>query len=109
MKEGIVVAYMYHHDCPVCAESIPKYEAYNKEMGDEAFRVAYIAIPPYGEAGSGPVPADTVCLHGKLTDQQKWAISSPLVVALLDGAVVKTGPQGGAPDPGHILDEIFGK
>ena len=108
MKEGIVITYLYHHDCPTCAESVPKYEAYSKKMGDEEFRIAYVAIPPYGREGEGPVPADTACLHGKLTDKQKWAITSPFVVALIDGAVVKTWPQGTSPQPEAILDEIFG-
>lgn len=109
LKNGVVVVYMYHHDCPVCAESIPKYEAYSKEMGAEVFKVAYVAIPPYGKDGSGPVPADTTALHGKLSDKQDWAITSPFVVALLDGSVVKQWPQGGAPEPARILDEIFGQ
>ncbi len=108
LKEGIVVAYMYHHDCSICADSVPTYEAYHKEMeqmGVEEFTIAYLAIPPYGQ---GPVPADTTCLHGKLTDKRSWAITSPFVVALIDGSVVKQWPQGQAPEPDAILDEIFG-
>lgn len=109
LKEGLVVVYLYHYDCSTCAASVPKYEAYSKELaaiGDDAFTIAYIAIPPYGK---GPVPDDTLCLHGKLSDRQKWAISSPLVVALLDGSVVRQWPQGFAPEPNHVLDEIFGQ
>jgi hypothetical protein len=107
LKEGLVIVYMYHHDCPLCAGSVPKYEAYHKEMmemGNEDFKIAYLAIPPYGQ---GPVPEDTTCLQGKLTDQRKWAITSPFVVALLDGSVVRQWPQGQAPEPDKILDEIF--
>jgi hypothetical protein len=110
LKEGIVIAYMYHHDCSTCAVSIPKYDTYSKEMaamGAGEFKVAYIAIPPYAPEGTGPIPPDTLCLHGKLTDKEKWAITSPFVVALLDGSVVKTWPQGSAPEPDQILDEMF--
>ena len=109
LKKGLVIVYLYHHDCSTCAASVPQYEAYSKEMasmGDDAFTIAYIAIPPYGK---GPVPDDTRCLHGKLSDKQKWAISSPLVVALLDGSVVKQWPQGSAPEPDQLLDQIFGQ
>jgi hypothetical protein len=112
MKDGIVIAYMYHYDCSTCADSVPKYEAYSKEMaemGVEEFRIAYLAIPPYSKDGAGPVPADTTALHGKLTDKQRWAVTSPFVVALSDGSVVKTWPQGSAPEPDKILDEIFGQ
>ena len=86
---------------------MPKYEAYYKEMaemGMEAFKIAYLAIPPYGK---GPVPEDTPCLHGKLTDKRHWAVTSPFVVALIDGSVVKQWPQGTAPAPDAILDDIF--
>lgn len=108
LKKGLAVVYLYHYDCSTCAASVPTYEAYSKEMaamGDDAFTIAYIAIPPYGK---GPVPDDTLCLHGKLSDKQKWAISSPLVVALLDGSVIKQWPQGTAPEPDYLLDQIFG-
>jgi hypothetical protein len=110
MKEGLVIAYMYHHDCSTCAKSVPKYEEYIKKMKEidaVEFQLAYLAIPPYSTDGSGPVPADTTTLHGKLTDKEKWAITSPFVVALLDGSVVKQWPQGSAPEPDMILDEIF--
>jgi hypothetical protein len=107
LTNGIVIVYMYHHDCSTCAASVPKYETYSKTKEAEELKIAYIAIPPYGQEGSGPVPSDTLCLHGKLTDKEKWAITSPFVVALLDGSVVKTWPQGSAPEPDRILDEIF--
>ena len=110
LTDGIVVAYMYHWDCSTCAESIPKYEAYNQElsrMGLDEFKIAYLAIPPYGPEGAGPVPADTTALHGKLTDQRRWAVTSPFVVALFEGKVAKTWPQGSSPEPDEILDEIF--
>ncbi|HSV26527.1 MAG TPA: MauE/DoxX family redox-associated membrane protein [Sedimentisphaerales bacterium] len=111
MKEGIVIVYMYHYTCSICADSIPQYEAYIKKMaemgGVEGFRIAYLAIPPHSRDGSGPVPADTTALHGKLTDTRRWAVTSPFVVALIDGAVIKQWPQGTAPEPAKILDEIF--
>jgi hypothetical protein len=112
LKDGIVIAYMYHYDCSICAESVPKYDAYSKEMaemGADEFKIAFLAIPPHSKDGAGPVPADTLCLHGKLTDQRNWAITSPFVVALIDGSVVKTWEEGTSPEPNTILDEIFGQ
>jgi hypothetical protein len=108
LKQGLVVVLMYHHDCPTCATMVPKYDQYIRKMkatGDESLRVAFLAIPPYSD--KGPVPADTICLRGKLSDRQKWAIMSPYVVALIDGRVVKAWKQGTAPDPDKIMDEIF--
>jgi len=76
-----------------------------KASGDDSMKFAFVAIPPYSE--KGPVPADTVCLRGKLSDSQKWAITSPYVVVLIDGQLVKTWKQGTAPEPDKIMDEIF--
>jgi hypothetical protein len=46
-------------------------------------------------------------LLGKLSDKEKWAIMSPYVVALADGYFVRDWPQGTAPEPENLLDEIF--
>jgi hypothetical protein len=108
MAQGLTVVLMYHHDCPTCAESVPKYSDYCRQMseqGFEEFKIVFLAVPPYSE--TGPVPADTTCRTGKLTDQQKWQIMSPYVVALLDGQLVKTWKQGTAPEPDSIIDEIM--
>jgi hypothetical protein len=110
LKDGMVVVLMYHHDCPTCATMVPKYDQYfrkMKESGDNSMKIAFLAVPPYSE--KGPVPADTVCLRGKLIEKgdQKFAITSPYVVALIDGQLIKTWKQGTAPEPDKIMDELF--
>lgn len=110
LSEGMAVVLMYHHDCPTCADVVPAYSAYYKEMneqGSDAFKIAFLAVPPYAE--TGPVPADTTCILGKLTEAEKWELMSPYVVVLLDGELMKTWPQGTAPDADKILDEVFGQ
>ncbi|MBN2513122.1 MAG: hypothetical protein JXB18_09315 [Sedimentisphaerales bacterium] len=112
LKEGIVIVLMYHHDCPTCATMVPKYDQYYrkmKELGDESLTFAYIAIPPYSD--KGPIPADTPCLKGKLKEKEEkdeiWAITSPYVIALINGELVKEWKQGTAPEPETIMDDIF--
>jgi thiol-disulfide isomerase/thioredoxin len=108
LKTGITVILMYHHDCPTCAQMVPLYDKYAREMaqqGEQGLTIAFVAVPPYGD--NGPVPDDTPCLKGRLSDKEKWAIMSPYVVVLIDGGFVKDWPQGTAPDPQSILDEIF--
>jgi len=108
LESGIAVILMYHHDCPTCAEMVPLYSEYCAELrdrGEKALQIAFIAAPPFREPG--PVPEDTVCLRGKLSESEKWAIMSPYVVALIDGAFVRDWPQGTAPLPETLLDEIF--
>jgi hypothetical protein len=110
LKQGIVVMLMYHHDCPVCRTMVPKYDQYYRQMqsqNDTSMTFAFIAIPPYGQ--EGPVPADTVCLHGKLRqrdDGKLWAITSPYVVALIDGQQIKDWKEGTAPEPETLFDQI---
>lgn len=108
IQSGLVVVFMYHHDCTICAAMVPKYDAYYRKIQAQGdVKIAFLAIPPYGQ--SGPVPADTPCLHGRLVekDGQKFAITSPFLVVLLDGQVIKTCPQGTAPEPQMLLDSLF--
>ena len=110
ISKGLTVVLMYHHDCEVCAEKVPAYSKYYSEMleqGNSELKIAFLAIPPYGE--TGPVPEDTACILGKLTDEKAWMIMSPYVVALLDGQKVKEWPQGTAPEPENLVSEILGE
>jgi hypothetical protein len=110
LTQGLVVVMMHRFDCPVCEVMGPRYSEYYQQMVDQGaneFKIAFLAIPPYGEEDH--VPKDTICIVGKLTDNQKWELMSPYVVALLDGELVKTWEQGTAPEPENILTEIFGE
>lgn len=109
ISRGLTVVMMHRYDCPVCEDMVPRYSDYYRQMTEQdsaEFKIAFLAIPPYGDKDH--VPEDTTCISGKLTDTQKWEITSPYVVALLDGELVKTWPQGTAPEPEKILDEVFG-
>ena len=102
LSEGMVVVLMYHHDCPTCAEMVPKYSDYCKQMteeGNAAFTIAFLAIPPYAE--TGPVPANTTCILGKLTDRQKWEVTSPYVVAAAQRRTGKNLATGYRPRTGQ--------
>ncbi len=109
ISEGLVVVMMHRYDCPTCEEMAPAYSEYYREMADQGidqFKIAFLSIPPYGEEDH--VPDDTTCIVGNLTDEKKWGLMSPLVVALLDGELQKTWEPGTAPEPEEILNEIFG-
>ena len=110
LSEGLVTILSYHHDCPSCAEMVPAYSEYYREMAEQGvdeFKIAFLAMPPYAE--NGPVPGDTPCILGTLTDEKKWGVMSPYVVALLDGELIKTWEPGTAPEPENILKEVFGQ
>ncbi|MHC5185436.1 MAG: MauE/DoxX family redox-associated membrane protein [Planctomycetota bacterium] len=110
ISEGLVVVMMHRFDCEVCEEMAPRYSAYYQQFVDQGadeFKIAFLAIPPYGDEDH--VPDDTLCIVGRLSDEQQWGLMSPYVVALLDGELVKTWEQGTAPEPENILEEIFGQ
>ncbi|MFZ9012153.1 MAG: hypothetical protein ACO20W_09715, partial [Anaerohalosphaeraceae bacterium] len=110
VSEGLVVVMMHRYDCDVCEEMVPRYSEYYQELVDQGaneFKIAFLAIPPYGDGDH--VPDDTICINGRLSDEQQWGLMSPYVVALLDGELVKTWEQGTAPEPEMILEEIFGQ
>jgi hypothetical protein len=89
----------------------PKYSEYYRQMleqGEDAFKIAFLAVPPYHDE-EDTVPDDTPCILGKLTDEENWGLMSPYVVALLDGELMKTWKQGTAPEPENIIDEVFGQ
>jgi len=109
LTDGLVLVLMYHYDCPECHKAMPEYEQYNRQMteaGENALKIAFIAIPPYGTAEQSPLPADTTCLSGKLDESKKWFITSPVVVALLDGMAVHVW-QEQAPTPDEAIDAVF--
>ncbi|MHC5116889.1 MAG: MauE/DoxX family redox-associated membrane protein [Planctomycetota bacterium] len=95
IREGLVVVMMHRFDCEVCEEMVPRYSDYYREMteqGMDEFKIVFLAIPPYGDEDH--VPEDTTCITGQLSDEQKWGLMSPYVVALLDGELVKTSRHG---------------
>ena len=101
---------MHRYDCEVCEEMAPRYSEYYRQLVDQnadEFKIAFLAIPPYGDEDH--VPDDTPCIQGKLTDEQNWQLMSPVVVALLDGQLVKQWDQGTSPEPENLLSEIFGE
>jgi len=110
ISEGLTVVMMHRYDCPVCEEMAPRYSDYCREMAEQemdAFKIAFLAIPPYGDEDH--VPDNTLCVNGKLTDEEDYMLMSPYVVALLNGEKVKEWPQGTAPEPENLLKEIFGE
>ena len=105
LHSGIVVVLLYHFDCPECQEAIPLYDNFNKEIAGNDIRFAFIAVPPYADEKSNPVPKDTKCLIGKLLSDKKEIMITPFVVLLQEGAVVKAW-EGNAPNFDELLKAL---
>lgn len=109
LGSGIAVVMLYHYNCPTCAEAIPQYEQYSKQLSsnENPITFAFIAGPPYApKPEDDPVPQDTAVLTGRLETPKKLIFESPIVVILIDGAVVEYW-QGRAPDFDELLNALF--
>ncbi|MCK5600272.1 hypothetical protein KAR91_00195 [Candidatus Pacearchaeota archaeon] len=87
ISKGNWLVMLYHHDCPSCAEAIPKIEQMARDLeGNEDFlRVALIEVPPYEQFSSAPTIQDGPCLLGRLDTSKEWFVTTPALVLLVDG------------------------
>lgn len=108
LRSKIVVVLFYHSGCPDCQEAISLYDRTSRQLAgsEEAVRIAFIEVPPYGQDQDSPIPAETLCLTGRLDSSKQWYITTPLVVVILDGSVVKSW-QEEVPQLDEILNAVF--
>lgn len=109
LRSNIAVVLLYHADCPDCREAIVRYDQVSREMAanEDAIRIAFIEVPPYGPEQDSLIPSDTPCLKGKLDSSKEWYnITTPLVVVIVDGSVVKSW-EDKAPEFDEILNAVF--
>ncbi|KKL24768.1 hypothetical protein LCGC14_2412010, partial [marine sediment metagenome] len=89
LSAGRWTVLLYHQDCPSCRETIGDYEKRARGSGGQAGgRIALIEMPPYGPHDESPIPKDTRCLVGKLSDARDWFAATPVELVLAGGKVV---------------------
>ncbi len=108
LRSKIVVVLFYHNDCPDCQEAISLYDRTSRQLAgnEDAVRIAFIEVPPYGPDQDSLIPHETLCLTGRLDSTKQWYITTPLVVVILDGYVVKSW-QEEVPQLDEILNAVF--
>lgn len=104
LRSNIVIVVFYSNECDTCHKAIPLYDQMARDMAgnEDSLRFALIEIPPY-DSKQSLVPADTLCLRGKLYSSKKWYMQTPVVVVLKDGLVGKAW-EGEVPQ----LDDLLG-
>ena len=104
LNEGTWVVMLYHHDCPDCAEAIPRYERMAEHLSEneEFLRVALIEVPPLAK---GPIGHDSPCTLGCLSRVKEWFVTTPAVALLNDGQV-SAAWEGDAPGFDTILARV---
>jgi thiol-disulfide isomerase/thioredoxin len=92
LKTGNWLVVLFHHDCPSCAEVIPKIEQMASDLkGNEDFlQFALIEVPPYGAVGPGLINEDNDCVLGKLDLSKEWFVTTPAISLMQDGNVLKS-------------------
>lgn len=92
LKTGNWLVVLYHHDCPSCADAIPKIENMARDLeGNEDFlQFAFVEMPPHGLTGNNLVGRDSSCVHGKIDAVKEWLVATPVFLILSDKIAVNT-------------------
>ncbi len=109
LRDGLCVILFYHNDCPNCREAIPVYSQIYDEITAEGNTtiIAFIEMPPYGDASDSPIPEDSQCITGRLDDTKKWYAATPLLVVIEDGIVIKSFEYEVPLDFDSLMESIF--
>jgi hypothetical protein len=110
LRAEIVVVLFYHYDCPDCLEAISLYDQMNRDLStnEGAIKISFVEVPPYGPVQESPIPPETLCLSGRLDPSKDWYLTTPLVVLIVDGLVVKSW-EAKVPNLDEILKAIRGQ
>jgi len=87
LAEGRWIVVLYHHDCPECRASIPKYEKLARRTTADPTepRVAMIEVPPYSVRDSLKLSPDVPYSLGRLNNQIEWFVETPVALQIADG------------------------
>jgi hypothetical protein len=90
LKTGNWLVVLYHHDCPACAEAIPKLEriAVDLKENEDFLYFTLIEVPPYGNENNAPVSPNTHLKLGKLDTSKEWFVTTPAIVLLKNEIVI---------------------
>jgi hypothetical protein len=86
---GKWVVLLYHHDCMDCRKLIVRYQQRAGESANIAENpsLALLELPPYGDISEMPNSAESPFLCGRVTDDRKWFVQTPVELSLTDGVV----------------------
>lgn len=91
LTEGEWKIVLFRHDCQDCLAVIPEYEnmARCSATNPNAPRVAFIEVPPYGDADALQLSPDRPYVFvGRLKDQFEWFVRTPVEISLLSGKCI---------------------
>ncbi|MGE4285008.1 MAG: MauE/DoxX family redox-associated membrane protein [Phycisphaerae bacterium] len=107
ISDGLSALLFYHNDCHTCVEMLPVYNGFSEILSEQGIKIAFIELPPYGGPEPSALPAGTTALTGSLTNPREWITSTPLLIVLQDGVVVKMWENEIPQTLDELLESIF--
>jgi thiol-disulfide isomerase/thioredoxin len=77
---------LFHSDCPDCQRLLPQVEEIARNKG---IRTILVEIPPVAPPEQSIVPYNTVCEIGLLDASKEWFATTPVIIDLSNGQVVR--------------------
>ncbi|HUO11028.1 MAG TPA: MauE/DoxX family redox-associated membrane protein [Phycisphaerae bacterium] len=93
ITQGVCRIVLFHSDCPDCQRLMPQIEQTARTKG---VRTVLVEIPPVAPPGQSIVPPATVCEIGTLDSSKEWFATTPVIIDLADGQVVRQQSGGQA-------------
>lgn len=86
LSKGKWLLVIYHHDCPMCQEALPRYQDRSKK-GE---RIAFVEVPPLATPAQQPVRKDPAWIVTSLTADRMWFFPMLTRFEIADGVVKRT-------------------
>lgn len=92
LKTGNWLVVLYHHDCPSCAEAIPKIEQMSRDLegNEDLLKIALIEVPPYAPNNENLTDVNTSCALDKLDQSKEWFVTTPAIMLTQNNTVLQS-------------------
>ncbi len=92
LKIGQWTVLLYHNDCPQCHEVIRFFKQHVAGLSNrnETRKIALIEMPPHRNLYSNPTLFNSPIIFGRLRDDFRWFVSTPVIIQINNGVVKST-------------------
>lgn len=97
LTRGRWTVVLYRLDCADCPAAIAEHEGRARPRANDpdAPRIALVEVDPPRRGGRHLVGPGSPCLLGRLSPDREWFVTTPAILTLHDGRVVKAHEGGG--------------
>lgn len=89
LQTGQWIVVVHSHRCNDCAKTVPEYEQLARDLAGvpAAPRVVFLEVPPLASSAVATGSEDCPAVRMPLAQQFRWAVRTPLVLAISNGRV----------------------